>query len=181
MGVSGGDPAPQAAEMQRALVIGCPGAGKSVFARALRDKTGLPLFYLDMLWHNSDRTTVSEAAFDEKLGEILRQDRWILDGNYLRTLPQRLQACDTVFLLDYPVELCLAGAASRIGQPREDLPWTETEFDAEFRRWIEAFPRAQLPQVYALLDRYGKGKTIVIFKERKCASAYLAALSRQKT
>ena len=167
--------------MLRVLVIGCPGAGKSIFARALREKAGLPLYYLDTIWHKSDRTTVSEQEFDEKLGEILREDRWILDGNYLRTLPRRLQACDTVFLLDYPVEICLSGAASRIGQPREDLPWVETEFDAEFRRWIEEFPRVQLPQVYALLERYGKGKTLVIFKDRKDAAAYLAAFSRQKT
>lgn len=82
--------------MLRVLVIGCPGAGKSMFARALREKTGLPLYYLDTIWHKSDRTTVSEQEFDEKLGEILREDRWILDGNYLRTLPRRLQACDTV-------------------------------------------------------------------------------------
>ena len=28
---------------QRALVLGCPGSGKSTFARRLRDITGLPL------------------------------------------------------------------------------------------------------------------------------------------
>lgn len=39
--------------MKRILVIGCPGAGKSTFARALRDRTGLPLWYLDRIWHRS--------------------------------------------------------------------------------------------------------------------------------
>ena len=32
--------------MKRAIVIGSPGAGKSTFARKLKDKTGLPLYYL---------------------------------------------------------------------------------------------------------------------------------------
>ena len=48
---------------RKILVIGCPGAGKSTFARKLRDKTGLPLYYLDMLLHNSDRSAVSRGRF----------------------------------------------------------------------------------------------------------------------
>ena len=44
---------------QKALVIGSPGAGKSTFARRLRDASGLPLHYLDMLWHRPDGTNVS--------------------------------------------------------------------------------------------------------------------------
>ena len=66
--------------MQRVIVIGSSGAGKSTFARRLRDKTGLPLYYLDMLWHKPDRTTVSREEFDLQLGKLLEQDEWILDG-----------------------------------------------------------------------------------------------------
>ncbi len=113
--------------MQKVIVIGCPGAGKSTFARRLREKTGLPLYYLDMLWHKPDRTNMSQEEFDTRLQEILKQERWIVDGNYLRTLEMRLQACDTVFFLDYPLELCLEGARARIGTVREDLPWQEAE------------------------------------------------------
>lgn len=47
---------------QKAIVIGCPGAGKSTFARILSDKTNLPLYYLDMLWHKPDRTTVETVV-----------------------------------------------------------------------------------------------------------------------
>ena len=50
--------------MKRILVIGCPGAGKSTFARALRDRTALPLWYLDQIWHRPDRTTVRREEFD---------------------------------------------------------------------------------------------------------------------
>ena len=42
--------------MERAIVIGCPGGGKSTFARALAEKTGLPLHHLDMMYWNADKT-----------------------------------------------------------------------------------------------------------------------------
>ncbi len=162
--------------MHKILVIGCPGAGKSTFARRLRDATGLPLYYLDMLWHKPDKTTVSAHEFDARVTEIIQADRWILDGNYLRTLEMRLVRCDTVFLLDYPLEECLLGAQSRIGKQREDLPWTETEFDPEFRQWILDFPRDQLPQIYKLLGKYRQGRKVFIFRSRKDAEDFMKSM-----
>lgn len=82
---------------QKAIVIGSPGAGKSTFSRKLRDMTGLPLYYLDMLWHKPDKTTISKEEFDFKLKKILIKDNWIIDGNYNRTIEMRLKYCDTVF------------------------------------------------------------------------------------
>ena len=163
--------------MRKAIVIGCPGAGKSTFAKRLHEVTGLPLYYLDMLWHKPDRTNILKEEFDTRLGEIVQKDRWIIDGNYQRTLKMRLKYCDTVFLLDFPLETCLAGAESRIGKAREDLPWLETEFDEEFKRWIMGFPENELPQIYELLEQY-KGKTdIVIFRSREETKKYLARLT----
>lgn len=159
--------------MKKIMVIGSPGAGKSTFARKLQEKTNFPLYYLDMLWHKADKTNVSREEFDARLSEILQKDAWIIDGNYQRTLEMRLQACDTVFLLDFPPEICLAGVKSRIGKPREDMPWIETEFDAEFKQWILDFPTNQLPQIYALLEKYKENKEIIIFKSRNEADAYL--------
>ena len=152
--------------MEKVIVIGCPGAGKSVFSRKLRDRTGLPLYYLDMLWHKPDKTNVSSEQFDAGLKEIMEKGRWIIDGNYLRTMERRIQMCDTVFLLDYPLEICLEGAKSRIGKEREDLPWKETVFDEEFRQWILDFSRDQLPVIYELLKKY-KEKKIIVFRTRR--------------
>lgn len=159
--------------MQKIMIIGSPGAGKSTFARKLRDVTGIPLYYLDMLWHKPDQTNVSREEFDERLGEILKKDRWIIDGNYQRTLETRLKACDTVFLLDLPLEVCLAGARSRIGEEREDLPWTEEELDEEFKQWILDFPETQLPEIYEMLEKYQGNKEIYIFKTREETDAYV--------
>lgn len=158
---------------QKAIIIGCPGAGKSTFARILSDKTHLPLYYLDMLWHKADRTTVDRNVFDDKLKEIVLRDKWIIDGNYGRTLEMRIQACETIFLLDFPVEECLAGAESRIGKQRVDMPWIETEFDDEFRQWIIDFPKNELSIVYELLDRYKSKKNIYVFHSRVDIDDYL--------
>lgn len=162
--------------MQKILVIGCPGAGKSTLARSLRDRTGLPLVYLDCLWHRPDGSHVTREAFDRALQEQLARPEWIIDGNYLRTMEPRMAACDTIFLLDYPLDVCLAGAQSRIGTRREDLPWVEEAFDPEFRQWILDFGRDQLPRVYQLLGQYAPGREVHIFRSREQAGCYLAAL-----
>ena len=104
--------------LQKVIVIGSPGAGKSTFSRKLRDLTELPLYYLDMLWHRADKTTITKLEFDIHLKNIVLRDGWIIDGNYIRTLEMRLRYCDTVFLLDIPVDVCLSGAKSRIGKVR---------------------------------------------------------------
>ena len=161
------------AQPRRILVIGCPGSGKSTFARKLRDKTGLPLYYLDRLFHNPDRTTVSREAFDHRLAEILHTDQWIIDGNYQRTLPLRFEKCTEVFLLDLPVEQCLEGAASRIGQIREDLPWVEREFDPEFRQYILDFRKDQMPGINELIEQYKASKAITVFHSREEADHWI--------
>ena len=127
--------------MKKVLVIGCPGSGKSTFARRLRDRTGLPLYPLDLLWHRPDKTTVSEAEFDAALAEILRKDRWIIDGNFSRTLERRLAECDTVFLFDLPLADCIAGVETRIGTKREDMR-SSTRNSASLSR---IFPRPGFP------------------------------------
>lgn len=160
--------------MKKIIVIGSPGAGKSTFARKLRDQTGLPLYYLDMLFHRADRTTATNEEFDRGHDRLLALDEWIIDGNYLRTLPLRLQACDSVFFFDLPAELCLSGAASRIGAAREDMPWTETRIDPEFRQYILDFPRDQLPQIRELVSAYQTEKQIVVFTSREESEAWLA-------
>lgn len=162
--------------MLKVIIIGSPGAGKSTFARKLSDKTGLPLYYLDMLWHRPDQTNISREAFDARLGQIIQTDTWIIDGNYQRTLEIRLKECDTVFLMDFPLEICLAGAKSRIGKKREDLPWIESEFDEEFRQWIIDFPRTHLPEIYEMLKKYQEKTNIVIFKSREEADDYLRTI-----
>lgn len=163
--------------MKRVIVIGCPGSGKSTFAKALHQATGLPLFHLDMLYWNADRTTVERTVFHERLSEVLRQEEWILDGNYASTMEQRMRRCDTVVFLDYPLEVCLDGVRARRGCARTDMPWTEAENeeDAEFIGFIERYSSESRPAVMKLLEQYS-GKTVFVFRSRGEADAFLKVL-----
>jgi len=162
--------------MQKVLVIGCPGSGKSTFARRLQALTGLPLIYLDRLNWNADKTWVSPETLDARIKTALAGDRWIIDGNYTRTLELRLQACDTVFFLDYPLELCLQSVERRIGTVRPDMPWVEEALDPEFVDFIRAFPQTTRPNILTLLERY-QDRAIYIFHSRAEADAFLDRLS----
>ncbi len=158
--------------MNKAIVIGCPGSGKSTFSRALQKLTGLPLYHLDLLKWNSDKTTVSKEIFLERLQNIIVLDSWIIDGNYGSSIELRLKECDTVFFLDYPVEICIEGVKQRQGKPRPDMPWIETEDDEDFFEFIRNYNSQSKPKVLELLKKYSE-KYIVIFKSREEANEYL--------
>lgn len=160
--------------MKKVLVIGCPGAGKSTFAHKLSEKTGLPLYYLDMIWHKADRTTISTEEFDTAISEIMNKDQWILDGNYLRTMPMRLEKADTVFFFDLPLDVCLSGAVERLGKERVDMPWKDDVLDEEFHQWITDFPETQLPIINLLLESYNGN--VVRFISRQEADEYISSL-----
>ena len=158
--------------MKKVIVIGCPGSGKSTFSRALHKETGIPLYHLDMLKWNADKTTVSKEIFHDRLTLVLSENEWIIDGNYASTMELRMSVCDTVFFLDYPLEVCLSGIKERQGKPRPDMPWIETEDDEEFLEFIRSYNTQSRPNVMELLEKY-KEKNIVIIKSREEADEYL--------
>lgn len=159
--------------MNKIIVIGCPGSGKSTFARELKKYYNIELYHLDLIWNKPDKTTITREEFDNELTKILKKDEWIIDGNYQRTLERRIKEANTIFLLDYPLEVCLDGANSRVGIKREDMPWKEEKLNEEFKQKILDFSKSKLPQIYELLDKYKTDKTIIIFRTRAEATKYL--------
>ena len=161
--------------MEKIIVIGCPGSGKSRFSRELHRKMGIPLYHLDMLYWNPDKTTVEKSVFLERLAEILEQNEWIVDGNYGSTMELRIKACDTVFFLDYPTEICLDGIRERRGLPRTDMPWIETEEDEAFVTFIKSYNTQEKPKVLARLEKY-PDKRVIVFTGREQADDFLSRL-----
>ena len=157
------------------LVLGCSGSGKSTFALKLREKTGLPLTHLDNVWWRPDRTHISREAFDRRLAELLREDRWILDGDYSRTYEPRIRACDTVIFLDYGEDVAMAGIVGRVGQDRPDMPWTEGTLDPELVALVREYETKNRPMLLALLEKYPE-KRRIIFRDRAEAGAWLERL-----
>ena len=125
--------------MKKVIIIGCPGSGKSTFARKLRDAVGLPLYHLDMMFWNADKTTVPREVFISRLESAMDTDEWIIDGNYNSTMEMRIRECDTVFFLDYPTEVCLEGIRVRQGKPRSDMPWINDDgTDEDFIEFVRS-------------------------------------------
>ena len=163
-------------DIKKIIVIGCPGSGKSTLSRALHHKTDIPLYHLDMMYWNADKSTVEKSVFLERLSAVLEKDEWIVDGNYASTMELRIQACDTVIFLDYPLDICLNGIKERKGKARDDMPWIETEEDAEFIEFIQSYNENQRPRVMDLLEKYGE-KNIIIFNSREQADEFLLRLT----
>ena len=163
--------------MKRVIVIGCPGSGKSTFAKALHKATGIPLYHLDMMYWNDDKTTVEKSVFLEKLANVLGTNEWIVDGNYNSTMEMRMRECDTVVFLDFSSKVCLDGIKARRGKPRSDIPWVETKEDTEFIEFIKNYNTENRPKVMSLLEKY-HDKNILIFTERTQSDKFLKMLNR---
>ena len=157
---------------KKILIIGCCGAGKSHFARELAQNTGLPLYHLDKICWRTDWTLMPREDFIPILEDIMKNDAWIIDGNYLSTMELRLSCADTVFYLDIPTDECLANIENRKGKPREDMPDGMTDRDdPEFIDFIKNFKRDTAPKVEELLSRFNG--ELIIFKSRFDKDKYL--------
>lgn len=164
--------------MKKIIVIGCPGSGKSTFSKALHKITGIPLFHLDMMFWNTNKTTVEKSVFLERLSKALEKSEWIIDGNYSSTMELRIQECDTVIFLDYPLNVCLNGVKERRGKARSDMPWVESdEEDAEFIEFIKNYNSKNRPQVMELLNKYSY-KNIFVFTNRTEAKEFLSQVEK---
>ncbi len=166
--------------MKRILIIGCGGAGKSTLARQLGEKTGLPVVHLDKLWWRPGWQAVSREEFDRLLTQVLEQPRWIMDGNFNHTMPQRLEKCDTIIYLDFSRFACLCGVFKRIlttyGQVRPDMgAGCPERLDMEFLQWVWNFNKKNRARNYAYLADTKHAKVIVL-KNRREVRAFLASL-----
>ena len=107
----------------------------------------------------------------------MNKDQWILDGNYLRTMPLRLEKADTVFFFDLPLDVCLSGAIERLGKERVGMPWKDDVLDDEFRQRPMDFAKKQLPTINQLLESY-RGN-VVRFTSKQEADEYIERLQRK--
>lgn len=163
--------------MKKVIIIGCCGSGKSTFARYLHACTGIPLYHLDQLNWNVDKTTVEKTVFLERVRDVIQKDSWIIDGNYGSSIEIRMQACDTVFFLDYPVDICIQGIYDRVGKVRTDMPWIEDEVDEDLIEFVKNYEKEDRPEILNLLSKY-KEKDIHIFHTREDAKTYLDSLKQ---
>lgn len=163
--------------MERIMIIGCGGSGKSTLARQLGEKTGLPVVHLDKLFWKPGWVSLSREEFDKVHREAIDREKWILDGNFDRTMAERIEHCDTVIYLDFSRLACLLGVAKRIlttyGQVRPDMgEGCPERLDLEFLKWVWNFNKNKREKNYRLLEQH-KDKDIYILKNRRAVKHFL--------
>ncbi len=144
--------------MQRIIIVGCPGSGKSRLSKILSQKLNLPLVHLDQIFWEAGWNAVSKEVFKQRLLYELEKERWILDGNFASTLELRLKYCDHVIFMNYPTLTCLLRVLKRVrqnkGKTRPDMTeGCEEKLDLDFLKYIKSFKKTKLPKMRAILEK----------------------------
>lgn len=171
--------------MRKILVIGSGGAGKSTFARRLGGLLGLEVIHLDALYWQAGWVETPKEAWRERVGELLRREAWVMDGNYGGTLEERLAACDTVVFLDLPRAVCLWGVVKRAaryrGGVRPDMaPGCPERLTPDFLRWVWNYPARTRPKVLRMLAEHAAGRRIVRLRSRAEAEEFLTRVAARE-
>ena len=87
--------------MKRILIIGCPGSGKSYFAKRLGEITKLPVIHMDNIYWKKDKTSISKEELMKKLQPYLEKDEWIIDGSYFNRVPERFMLADYIIIMNF--------------------------------------------------------------------------------
>ena len=166
--------------MERIIIIGCGGAGKSTLARQLGDQLNLPVVHLDKLFWLPGWVEMDKDAFDALLLEEMAKEKWIMDGNFNRTMSQRLERCDTVIYLDFSRFACLMGVLKRVittyGKERPDMgEGCPERIDLEFLKWVWNFNKNKRERYYKMLNE-AEGKQTIVLKNRRMVKRFLKSL-----
>ena len=166
--------------MQRILVIGSPGAGKSTLAAELARRTGLPLIHLDQHAWLSGWVQLDRDLWKAKVGELIADDHWVIDGNYTGSLNLRLTRADTVINLELPAWMCVARLLKRIvttrGRVRFDMAeGCPEQWDWSFLLYTARFPRTHRGKIAKRLDSFPG--TVVTLRSPAEVRRFLANLA----
>ena len=158
--------------MQRILILGCAGTGKSTLAVALGRKLGLPVIHLDAHFWHAGWVETPKAEWPAKVAALVQGDRWVMDGNYASTLAERLAACDTVVFLDRHRLVCLYRVLVRclkfLGRTRPDMPENCPEkVDWEFLCWIWNYARDVKPVTLGLAREQAGARPVAILRSNR--------------
>jgi adenylate kinase family enzyme len=159
--------------MERVLVIGPPGAGKSTLATEVARCTRLPLVHLDRHHWRPGWIEADQAEWEQQVAALIAAERWVMDGNYGGTLVARLTRADTVIWLDFPVWLCLARIFRRAlkyrGQVRPDMAeGCPEQINWEFLVYAARFPWVGRKGIVSKLPAF-TGRLIHLHRPRDAA------------
>jgi adenylate kinase family enzyme len=157
--------------MQKIMVIGSGGSGKSELSRRIGEILGIEVIHLDRVYWRPNWTEPQKHEWKETVEDLVNRESWIIDGNFGGTMEIRAAAADTIIFIDLPRVLCVWRAVKRwIKYPNRTRPdmgeGCPEKIDLEFLQWIWNFPRDSKPRLMEILRRYEKTKSIYVLKSR---------------
>ena len=172
--------------MQRVLVLGPGGAGKSVLSRELAAITGLPLIHLDREFWKPNWVKPERDEWLAKLDDLLAGDAWIVDGTHADSLDHRLARADGAIVLDYSRWTAVRGVLTRLlhreGRHRADLaPGCRNRLDRVYASWVWTYRRVTKPQVEAALARHADHIAVTTLRSRRDAQRFIDRLRATAT
>jgi adenylate kinase family enzyme len=158
--------------VKRVAVIGSGGAGKSMFALELAKRLGLPVIHLDREYWRPGWEPTPEPEWEARVAEIVKSERWIIDGNFGGTMHLRLAAADTIVFLDIPRLVCAWAVITRWlryrRRSRPDMaPRLNDKLDLKFLRWIWGYPNTRRPGILRQLAELPPSTHVVRLTSRR--------------
>lgn len=164
--------------MKKIVLIGSGGSGKSTLARHLGENLKINVYHLDALFWKPNWVGVPKDEQRKVQNDLIKEEEWIIDGNYGGTMEIRLNAADTIIFLDIHRTICVYRAFKRIVQyrnrTRPDMgEGCEERFDLEFFKWIWEYPTTKRPAILKRLDQLSRHKKVIILKSPKEVQQFL--------
>jgi adenylate kinase family enzyme len=171
--------------LKRAMVIGCCGAGKSTFSKALHAVTQLELIHLDQHYWKPDWEETDSEQWSATVQELADRPNWIIDGNYGGTMDLRIRRADTIIYLDYPAWRCLWRVVKRVikyrGRVRPDMPGGCRErFDWEFLHYVAVFNWRKRGPLMQKLKAVKREKRVEILRSDQEVARFLEGGNHKK-
>lgn len=173
--------------MDRIMIIGFSGCGKSTFARRLGKIICIEPTYMDALHWLPNWVESTRERKRELLAPILERDRWIVEGTYRAILyEERIKKADAIIFLDYNRFLCFYRVIKRRimynGKTRPDMgEGCKERLNPEFLRWVVWDCRKKRKKFYNELEQIrnaDQNKKIYIFRRTRQSEEFLKEIER---
>jgi adenylate kinase family enzyme len=167
--------------MQRIVVVGPGGAGKSVLARKMGERLGLPVIHLDARYWRPGWVPTPKEEWKATVRALLSGERWIIDGNYGGTAELRMAAADTIVFLDFPRRVTIPRVIRRrfqhLGRTRPDMgAGCDERLTWEFLRFLWRYPRDGRRRIVAAMEAGGARARHVVLRSPREVERFLASL-----
>lgn len=160
----------------RISIVGGSGSGKSTLCNILSKELGLPAIHLDAINYEPNWVEIDKTERDNMILSKAQDDKWVIDGNYNKTLKERFDKADLIIWLDYSTLKQLHGILKRYftirNSERPEIPGCKERLEPEFIKYVLTYNKKKRPVILDYLKDVPKEK-VLIFKHQKDLNAWL--------